>query len=78
MMKKEDIKSLRSEIDKIDDELLELLFRRTSIVDQIGIKKKNSSEVIDKNRESEVIKRLLNYKIKSPGFQLLYLKMAHI
>ena len=59
-MKKEDIKLLRSEIDNIDDNILELLVRRTSIVDQIGIKKKDKFEVIDKKRESEVINRLLN------------------
>ena len=59
-MQEKNLKSLRLEIDKIDDQLLDLIVKRTSIVDQIGISKNDNTEVIDKNRESEVIKRLLN------------------
>ena len=59
-MKEKKLKFLRSEIDNIDDQLLELIVKRTSIVDQIGILKKGSSKVVDTNRENEVIKRLLS------------------
>ena len=43
-MKEKELKFLRSEIDNIDDQLLELIVKRTSIVDQIGILKKGSSK----------------------------------
>ena len=62
-MSLEDLKLLRGEIDYIDDQLLQLIIKRSSIVDQIGIiknNKKNNNKVIDKKRESEVISRLLN------------------
>ena len=59
-MQEKKIKSLRKEIDSIDDQLLELINQRTSIVDKLGILKKDSNNIIDKKREAEVISRLLN------------------
>jgi len=59
-MQQKNIKSLRTEIDSIDDQLLELINQRTSIVDKLGILKKDSNSVVDKKREAEVILRLLN------------------
>ena len=44
----------------IDDQLLDLIVRRSSIVDTIGTFKKDSDSIVDKNREAEVISRLLN------------------
>ena len=58
-MNEEDLKLLRSKIDEIDNQLLDLIIKRTSVVDKIGILKKNNSEVVDKDREKNVIKRLL-------------------
>ena len=58
-MPKDEIKLLRSKIDNIDDELLELIIKRTDVVDKIGLHKENIENVVDKNRESEVIARLL-------------------
>ena len=59
-MKEKGLESLRKEIDLIDDQLLDLILKRTSIVDQVGKIKKNSQDVVDKKRESEVISRLLS------------------
>ena len=59
-MQEKNIKSLRKEIDSIDDQLLELINQRTSIVDKLGILKKDSNNIVDKKRETEVISRLLN------------------
>jgi histidinol-phosphate aminotransferase len=59
-MQEKKIKSLRKEIDSIDDQLLELINQRTSIVDKLGILKKDSNNIVDKKRETEVISRLLN------------------
>ncbi len=59
-MQEKNLKSLRSQIDSIDDQLLDLIVRRSSIVDKIGTFKKDSDSIIDKNREAEIISRLLN------------------
>ena len=59
-MQEKKIKSLRKEIDSIDDQLLELINQRTSIVDKLGILKKDPNSIVDKKREAEVISRLLN------------------
>ncbi len=60
-MPEKKIKSLRNQIDEIDDKILNLIIERTSFVDQIGsLKKDNNSHVVDKNRESEVLSRLMN------------------
>ena len=59
-MQEKKIKSLRNEIDLIDDQLLELINQRTSIVNKLGILKKDSNSIVDKKREAEVISRLLN------------------
>ena len=59
-MQEKNLKSLRKEIDSIDDQLLELINQRTSIVDKLGILKKDSNSIVDKKREAEVISRLLD------------------
>ena len=47
-MQEKKITSLRKEIDLIDDQLLELINQRTSIVDELGILKKDSNSIVDK------------------------------
>ena len=59
-MQEKNLKLLRSKIDTIDDQLLQLLIQRSSIVENIGIIKKSSDKVVDKSRESEIISRLLD------------------
>jgi chorismate mutase / prephenate dehydrogenase len=50
---------LRIEIDNIDEKLLDLIAERLVIVRGIGEEKKTSGiEVVDKDRESEVLERL--------------------
>ena len=54
----EDIKALRSRIDKIDDELIKLFENRLDIAKRIGdIKRKNNIKVVDLKREEEVIRK---------------------
>ena len=59
-MQEKNLESLRNEIDLVDNQILDLIVRRTSIVDEIGDLKKDSNKVIDKNRELEIISRLLD------------------
>ena len=59
-MQEKNLKLLRFEIDTIDDQLLKLLIQRSSIVEKIGNIKQNSDNVVDKDRESKIISRLLD------------------
>jgi chorismate mutase / prephenate dehydratase len=57
----EDLSSLRSQIDKIDMELVRLFEARMECVLKVAeYKLKNNMEVLHKSREDEVIKRGIN------------------
>lgn len=57
----QDLKILRDEIDKIDDEILILLNKRMKFVAQIAaLKQKYSSPIYHPKREEEILKRLEN------------------
>ena len=58
-MQEKNLKFLRGQIDSLDDRLLNLIIQRSLIVDKIGILKKNSDNVVDQNREKEILSRLL-------------------
>lgn len=54
------IKDLRTIIDKIDDQILDLLKSRIDVVLEIGeVKKQNNSEVVDEEREKQIYDRLV-------------------
>ncbi|MCJ7771723.1 MAG: prephenate dehydratase [Desulfobacterales bacterium] len=55
------IKELRKSIDKIDDEILELISRRLLCVKEIGeIKKEKGDPILDISREKKILDRLLS------------------
>ena len=59
----QDLKKLREEIDKIDDEILSQLSKRKSIVKEIAkIKKALGKPIFDGKREQQLIEKL---KLKS-------------
>ena len=61
MNSKNKINELRNKIDEYDDKILTLVTKRLEISDKIGsIKKKSNLEILDKNRENEIISRLVN------------------
>lgn len=50
------IDELRKEIDKIDGKMLELFEERMALVNEISkIKKKGNINILDKNREEEIL-----------------------
>ena len=69
-MNRKVIKELRSSIDKVDDQIFDLILKRFDYVEKIGnIKKKINMPVDDKAREEIIIERLseklstkINYK----------------
>ena len=68
-MNKKVIKELRNSIDKVDDQIFDLILKRFDYVEKIGnIKKKMIMPVDDKAREKIIIERLsekLSTKIDS-------------
>ncbi len=55
----EEIIKLRSYINEIDEKILDLIIERISLSKEIGvIKKQNGIEIIDKEREEEIMKKL--------------------
>ena len=64
-MKELDLNEIRSRIDKIDSELVELIEERLHIVQEVALFKKNTGKkIFDEEREKEVIEKNLK-KIKS-------------
>ena len=69
-MNKKVIKELRNSIDKVDDQIFDLILKRFDYVEKIGnIKKEMNMAVYDKLREEIIIERLseklstkINYK----------------
>ena len=69
-MNKKVIKELRNSIDKVDDQIFDLILKRFDYVEKIGnIKKEMNMPVDDKAREEIIIERLseklstkINYK----------------
>jgi len=69
-MNRKVIKELRSSIDKVDDQIFDLILKRFDYVEKIGnIKKEMNMPVDDKAREEIIIERLseklstkINYK----------------
>ena len=59
-MNDDKINKLRKEIDDIDNQLLRLIMSRSLIVEKIGTSKDITKNVEDKNRESQVINRLID------------------
>ncbi len=55
------LESLRSEIDKIDSEMMELFKKRMSVSQKIGqYKKMNKLPILDENREKELLEKRKN------------------
>jgi len=53
------IEEARKEIDKIDDNIIELLAKRKNLIKEIAsIKKELNKPIIDKEREQEIMERL--------------------
>jgi len=63
---KETLKKIRMEIDRIDDDIIDLLQRRCELSEEVGVlKQKNNKDTFDPSRETAIIKRLAS-KVKPP------------
>ena len=59
-MEEKSIKLLRDKIDQLDNQLLDIIIKRTEIVEEIGVLKNNDKKVVDNKRENQVLSRLLD------------------
>ncbi len=75
------LQQLRSQIDQIDDELLQLLGRRMSVADKIGLfKKENNITILQPERWNEILEKEIDKGAKlglSPEFIKSYLEAVH-
>ena len=61
-MKNKNIIKIRKRLDKLDDSFLNLIKKRTHLVDKVLSNKKNKKDIIDKKRISVILR---NIKSKS-------------
>ena len=58
------IKEIRKKLDKIDSSLLQIIKKRTNLVNQVIKLKKNRKEIVDKKRINVILKRIREKSIK--------------
>ena len=58
------IKEIRKKLDKIDSILLQVIKKRTNLVNQVIKLKKNRKEIVDKKRINLILKRIKEKSIK--------------
>ena len=59
-MRKKELSNLRNQINKLDEKLFSMIFKRMNIVKKIGeIKVQHSMEITNSDRENELIKHIL-------------------
>ena len=58
------IKEIRKKLDKIDSTLLQVIKKRTNLVNQVIKLKKNRKEIVDKKRINMILKRIKEKSIK--------------
>ena len=63
-MKHRKINIIRKHLDKLDGELLNLIKKRTLLVDQVLKTKKFKKEIVDKRRINTILKRIKTKSIK--------------
>ena len=64
-----DIKKIRKEIDKLDEEFLDIVSKRFELSKKVAeYKYKNSMRIFDNGREKEIIKKGMD-KLKKQGFE---------
>jgi chorismate mutase len=64
-MKKNKLKLARKKIDQLDQRIFNLLKKRTQIISYMLSLKKFKNEIVDKKRNSEILRRIRNKSIKN-------------
>ena len=64
-MRKNKLKLARKKIDQLDQRIFNLIKKRTQIIRYMLSLKKFKNEIVDKKRNSEILKRIRNRSIKN-------------
>ena len=64
-MKKNKLKLARKKIDQLDQRIFDLLKKRTQIIRYMLSLKKFKNEIVDKKRNSDILKKIRNKSIKN-------------
>jgi len=56
--------NLRKKLDYVDDKLLKLLIKRTSLVKQVMHLKEHKKQIVDKKRIAQILKRIKKKSIR--------------
>ena len=64
-MKKNKLKLARKKIDQLDQRIFDLLKKRTQIIRYMLSLKRFKNEIVDKKRNSEILRRIRNKSIKN-------------
>ena len=64
-MKNENINIIRKKLDKTDISLLNIIKKRSLLVDKILKLKKDKNEIVDQKRINFILKRIKKYSIKA-------------
>ena len=62
---KKKLNSLRKQLDKLDNDLLKIIIKRTSIVKQVLSTKEYKYEIVDKKRINKVLSNIRNKSLKN-------------
>lgn len=74
----DNIQKLRLEIDKLDNQIMDLLEKRFEVTKQVGIEKSKQNKVIlDSNREQLILDKTSKYS-HSPQINKVYKYMMNI
>ena len=74
-MENKKLEDLRAQINRLDNQMIELLDQRSLIVTEVGKLKDKNRSVVDETREQEVLDRLISLsKIVLLGYGENYLK----
>ena len=68
-MVNKNIIKIRIKLDKLDDSFLNLIKRRTKLVDQVILNKKFKKDIIDRKRINIILQKIIN-KSKKKGLTL--------
>tara|TARA_B100001057_G_scaffold492965_1_gene586478 strand:+ start:1726 stop:2016 length:291 start_codon:yes stop_codon:yes gene_type:complete len=64
-LKKDKLKKIRNELDKLDNSLIKIIKKRTNLVKKVLTLKENKNQIIDKRRIESILKNIKNKSIKN-------------
>ena len=62
---KKKLKSLRKQLDKLDNDLLKIVKKRTNIIKQVISTKEYKYEIVDKKRINKILSNIKNKSLKN-------------